>query len=208
MGSKRKRVVVIAYFFPPMSTVGCHRPLRLCRHLAERGVSVTVYAGHPRFTPINKTVDDSLNALIPEQVEVRRLPSLHPVQWALNLRDRLFPGRKGRRTAPAPPPAGGGSEPGRGPSLKAALESFLASFSFPDRYSGWILASLPVLVADLLFRRADAVFVTGPPWSPLVLAHLAGRITGTPVWVWRNSRTNSRMPATFAPEASARWPAA
>lgn len=181
MGSRPKRVVVIAYFFPPIATIGYQRPLRLCRYLREQGVETTVFAGHARFMPLPESPDTALNGLIPEGVKVRRIPSLHPVQWALNLRDALLPKPK---TAPSATGSGDGAKPGDSDAKSTVIawvDALIKLFSFPDRYSGWIVTVLPFLVAETLRRRPDAIFVTGPPWSPLVLAYLVGRITGIPI---------------------------
>ena len=66
-------------------------------------------------------------------------------------------------------------------------------FLVPDHYTGWILTTLPLILLERLRGKADAIFVTAPPWSGLITASLAGRILGIPVYL------DYRDPWTFNP---------
>ncbi len=66
-------------------------------------------------------------------------------------------------------------------------------FLVPDHYTGWILTTLPLILLERLRGKADAIFVSGPPWSGLITASLAGRILGIPVYL------DYRDPWTFNP---------
>ena len=47
-GADVPRVLVVAYFFPPLGGGGVHRPLAWARYLPEHGWDVTVLASAPR----------------------------------------------------------------------------------------------------------------------------------------------------------------
>lgn len=173
-----------------MTSIGYQRPLRLCNHLSRNGVDVTVYAGHPAWAPIQEKPDTRLNGLIDARIEVLRIPSLHPIQWALNLRaDLLAPRRAAQEAAQGAAQGTSRADAAAGPIkrrpslLVRLVDAILPSLSVPDRYWGWVFTVLPILLLRILWRRPDCIFATAPPWTPLVLATLAGRLTGVPVYV-------------------------
>ncbi len=181
---KPTNVFVLAYVFPPMAAIGFQRPLRVCNYLNAKGISVTVFAGHPASASEDITIEPSLNDLIDKGIRVRRIPSLHPMQWAVRLRANLFPKMCADKHAPVPlPNASSAKINTQGSWLANTADKIFAAFSVPDRYSSWILISLPALLLEILFKRPACLFVTGPPWSPVMAASIAGWITRTPVYV-------------------------
>ena len=70
-----KKILFIAYTFPPIPYGGTYRALRLCRGFAERGIACHVvtlkeYADIPN--------DYDLLARVPESVRIERAPILDP----------------------------------------------------------------------------------------------------------------------------------
>ncbi len=182
------RIFVLSFFFPPVSQVGYRRPLRFVEHFRRQGHEVTVFCVHPSTPGLgNYTgVDPALVRRIPEGVRVIRTPSIHGFKVLLALRDRL----RGKGTQ-APPPsaarpaspgaAGPAAPPPRKGALKRLVDWAMESFGVPDPYTGWILTTLPALLRENARGRADALYVTGPPWSPMLLGALAGRLLRIPV---------------------------
>ncbi len=63
------------------------------------------------------------------------------------------------------------------------VNSCMEFFGITDPYWGWIPTTLPLLLWENLRGKADAIYVTGPPWSPLILGALTGKLLGIPVYL-------------------------
>ncbi len=70
-----KRVLLISYYYPPVTGSGMFRPLRLSRYLPEHGWDVTVLTIGERARLLN---DKALRREIPTSVRVERTFSLEP----------------------------------------------------------------------------------------------------------------------------------
>src|SRR5438067_9503205 len=64
------RVLVVAYFFPPIGGGGVHRPLSWARHLPAFGWDVTVLAATPQGYWVH---DETLLAQVPPDTEILRV---------------------------------------------------------------------------------------------------------------------------------------
>jgi glycosyltransferase involved in cell wall biosynthesis len=75
-----RRVLFLAYYFPPIGGAGAQRPARMVRHLRAHGWDPVVVtgpgAGGGRWTP----TDDVLARELPADVEVLRVPGPEPAQ--------------------------------------------------------------------------------------------------------------------------------
>jgi glycosyltransferase involved in cell wall biosynthesis len=73
-----KRVLFLAYYFPPIGGAGAQRPARMVRHLRELGWEPVVVtgpgAGGGHWTP----TDEGLVRELPDDVEVLRVPGPEP----------------------------------------------------------------------------------------------------------------------------------
>lgn len=197
------KFVIVAYFFPPLSQVGYRRPLRIAEYMRARGHDVTVFGAHPRTPGLENYsgVDPALTEKIPPGVRVVRTPSVHAFKVLLAFRDRL------RKPPVQQSPASAAATSVEGPSVQGAasaanplrrwvsrwVDRVMDWFLVPDHYTGWILTTLPLVLCERLRGRIDAIFVTGPPWSGMITASLAGRILQVPVYL------DYRDPWTFNP---------
>lgn len=196
------KVVIIAYFFPPLSQVGYRRPLRFAEYLRSQGHEVTVFGAHPKTPALENYsgIDSALNEKIPPGVRVVRTPSTHGFKVLLAFRDRLR-----KRSIPDPSSSAASaqipsqqearpSEPNRSKGLLSRwVDRVMDWFLVPDHYTGWILTTLPLILLERFRGRIDVIFATAPPWSGLITAALAGRILGIPVCL------DYRDPWTFNP---------
>ncbi len=200
---KPLKFIIVAYFFPPLSQVGYRRPLRFAEYLRNQGHDVTVFGAHPKTPGLENYsgIDLALNEKIPPGVRVIRTPSVHGFKILLAFRDRL---RKKPAQHASPPAASAPQAPSleeplpSGPNrwkgwLSRGVDYVMDWFLVPDHYTGWILTTLPLILLERFRGKADAIFVTGPPWSGLITASLAGRILGIPVYL------DYRDPWTFNP---------
>jgi glycosyltransferase involved in cell wall biosynthesis len=75
-----RRVLFLAYYFPPIGGAGAQRPARMVRHLRAQGWEPVVVtgpgAGGGRWTP----TDDVLARELPADIEVLRVPGPEPGQ--------------------------------------------------------------------------------------------------------------------------------
>lgn len=181
------KILVVSFFFPPVSQVGYRRPLRFVEHFRRQGHEVSVFCVHPSTPGLRNYsgVDQALTAKIPSGVRVYRTPSLHGFKILLSIRDRMR-----KRKSDAPPPAAVSSSPG-GPAASASrkglpgrlVDAFMDGLSVPDPYWGWILTTLPIMLLDRARGKAQAIYVTGPPWSPMILGALVSRLLGIPMYL-------------------------
>lgn len=175
-----KRVLFLAYLFPPIANSGTQRPLKFVKYLSQHGWQATVLtAAHAD----GHRVDPAMLAEIPADVRVVRVPMLNE-----QVRDtvrRLSGGTKlGARVAE---------------SLSWRLRE---RFRKPDLYALW---RRPVRRAALRLLREtkfDAIFATGFPWTTLLAGMDLSKATGVPLvadfrdpWVGEDLFRSERPPA-------------
>jgi len=159
-----RKLVYLAYTFPPVSTGSAPMNLKLARlFLANGWAPHVITPGVPGGLPL----DPSLSDLLPEEVLVVRTGSRRP------------------RSAGGPTAAAGTPQPVRGfrSRLRSRLRRFiLGSLLQPDRHVTWLPAAVTAGVREVLRSKAEIIISLGPPHS----VHLAGLacslLTGRP-WV-------------------------
>jgi len=177
----KPHLLYIAFFFPPSRASGVYRALATVKAFDNAGWDVTVITADERFFEDEiGSVDRSLVDLIPESVEVERVPfSFRSEAEVRDLRDV-------------------GWFKGNFPLLSSGVRRRLGSFtvaldvmrgrsalSFPmdDRYLSWID---PVVAKAKAIRRRkafDHVLATGNPYSAFEAARLIAGIHGRPFTV-------------------------
>ncbi len=175
-----RRVLVVAYYFPPISTSGAMRPLGFCRYLREYGWCARVLTTDSVSVIPPLAHDDLLGAQVPNTIEVDRVGHQDVLGLLLRMTARL------RKEAPvAATTAIARSD---GPSRRvrdwlsrlkdAAVERL---FEFPDRQCGWYRPAVRRLWNLPAAERPDLVLATGGPWTSLLVGQsLAGRF-GVPL---------------------------
>jgi glycosyltransferase involved in cell wall biosynthesis len=161
-----KRVLIIAYLFPPITNMGSHRILRFVRHFREVGWEPIVLTGE--FKGWSQT-DEHLLERIPPDIQVHRVGSVDLTGLWQRLRDR---GRKGTEMA---------STAGVVPVRAHGLSTFLNRWvMIPDKYFPWIPPA--ARVGDDLVRRNQitAIYSTSDPVSDHLVARRISRQTGVP----------------------------
>lgn len=158
MAKSRKRVALIAYYYPPSPAVGGLRAEKLARAFQKAGHEVLVITA--RLPGEKRAI-----RLREPGLEVRAIRSIpNPRFWYLALKKKF----RGRRDAP---PSGGesGNEvsfaaPVSVPAWKRLIGAILW---LPDDSQGFILSAFLAVVGR---RRFDLIYTSAPPFS----AHLAG----------------------------------
>lgn len=169
-----KKVLMVAYYYPPMAAAGTHRSLHFSREWARLGWAVTVMASSgDRWTPR----DPGLLDRVPPEVRVVRVPSFDPVERLVRLRACFFP-RRGRAGSPAPGTGGGdGTGPSRslGDYLSRLLKTPDSMLAFA---AGTVLRGIPLMMA----RRPDVLYSSAPPFSCHLAALWLHRLFAVP-WI-------------------------
>ena len=143
---KRRRLLIVAYFFPPLAGGGVHRVLSFTRGLPRHGWDCTVVCAGPHDYWVT---DPSLEARIEPSTEVMRVSGGSGLSAWLKLR----PTPQGRR-------------PGAAFAGLRTLSDWLA---FPDSYAGWAKRATPHALRRLR-EGADVLMTSSPPDS----THLVG----------------------------------
>ena len=159
-----RHLLVVAWWFPPLSGGGVHRPLQFVRHLVRRGFRVSVLTGVP---PRGERLDEGLLAQVPSEVRVVRVPLIDPF--------RAWAGLKGRGASATNGDAPTASARGRWRDL------FTEAIALPDRWLPWIFPA--ITRAALAFRgdEPELVFSTSPPHSLHLVAHGLAGVFGAPL---------------------------
>ena len=169
-----RKVLIIAFLFPPSSSIGGKRPLRFARRLPDHGWHPLVFTAPPG-TPSER--DDSLLLALPPGLRVER--GYAPAwMWGIrNLGDtidrRLRPPTAARATA--------GAASGTGGRLAGWVQRASDRFVPLDAdvvYLPHALAAASRLVAT---ERPDVLYVSAYPYSALVLGALLKRRHGVPL---------------------------
>ncbi|MBY0496296.1 MAG: glycosyltransferase [Cyanobacteria bacterium] len=153
-----KRVLFVAYLFPPIASSGAQRSLKFVKYLAGHGWEPIVLTA-ARFD--GHAVDAALVDELPRGVRIERVPMLHE-QIGGVIATALGGGSIGRQAG------------------QALARRWQARHPDPDRYAPWQPGALRA--AKRLFRDIgfDAVFATGYPWSALTVGRAIGAATNRP----------------------------
>ncbi|MCC6491845.1 MAG: glycosyltransferase [Pirellulales bacterium] len=182
---------MLSYPFPPAMSGGVFRILRFCRYLPQFGWEPIVLTPRPGAVhPI--TIDASLDALVPPELEVHRTAVLRPVVHAkarVRAARQSLRGAKPQslRNSPATeaslPPAAADSSGAVGQGgMRAWLRSWEGRLlANPDRHIGWLLPAVRAGLKIVRSRRPHLIYSTGPPHSTHLIAIALKRLTGLPV---------------------------
>ncbi|MEQ1834283.1 MAG: hypothetical protein ABL977_14640, partial [Candidatus Eisenbacteria bacterium] len=142
-----KRLLVLAYFYPPLAGGGVPRVLSFTRHLPEHGWACTVVCAGEHDYWVR---DESLLAAVPAATEVIRVTGGSGLAAVLRLRGASTQGR-------------------RSSTGFAALRALSDWFLLPDSYAGWARRAVRAASARIAAGGIDAVLSSSPPDS----VHLA-----------------------------------
>jgi glycosyltransferase involved in cell wall biosynthesis len=157
------RALVVSYAFPPVGGAGVQRVLKLVKYLPRYGVMPSVLTARGASVPV---LDPSLEREVPASVDVVRARTLEPAYSKKELAWQA----SGSRTSTL------------GSRCVGAATRLARRLLVPDPQVLWLPAAGWALTRRLASRRADdVVFISGPPFSPFLLAALARMRPGTGV---------------------------
>jgi hypothetical protein len=175
-----KRVLIIAYYWPPNAGVGVYRWLKFTKYLPQYGWQPVVYTPE---NPELMAVDEALLKDVPPEAEVIKAPIAEPYVWY-----KRFTGKRSDtrlQTAFL-------TEDGGGPTWKENAANWVRSnFFIPDARVWWVKPSVKRLLAYLKEHPVDVIVTTGSPHSLHLIGRELKQRTGLP-WVadFRDPWTN------------------
>lgn len=155
--STLKKVLIVAYYWPPAGGPGVQRWLKFVTYLPNFGIEPIVYIPENPSYPL---IDHELVDEIPEDVEIIKHPIFEPYNLA-----SVFGGKESVKISSGIIP----------PESKQTLKQKLVlwtrgNFFIPDARKFWIKPSIKVLSKVLKEKQINTVITTGPPHS----LHLIG----------------------------------
>lgn len=153
MSEATQRVLMLAYFFPPLGGGGVQRTLKHVRYLPDHGFAPVVLTTRFVWSPIK---DATLGAEIPAGTTVIRAPEvpLHVVRWGV-----------------------------QGALRRVRLSTAVASYiGWPDEAAGWVPGATWHALRAVRRHRPDVLYSTSSPVSAHLVALIVSRVTGVP-WV-------------------------
>lgn len=154
----KKKVLIIAYYWPPAGGPGVQRWLKFVKYLPEFGIEPIVYVPENPNYPI---LDQSLLDEIPEGVTIIKKPIKEPYRWASMLSRKQT---KSISSGLVP------KEKKQG-LLQKAMLYIRGNFFIPDARVGWVKPSVGFLSKYVKEQAITTVITTGPPHS----MHLIGK---------------------------------
>ena len=184
-----KRVLVIAYYWPPSGGSGVQRWVKFCKYLPVEGWEPVVFAPLGADYP---SLDPSFEKEVPEGVEV-----LRGRIWEPYAAYRQLTGAKSTQV----------TEISSGKKTwKQRLSLWIrANLFVPDPRVGWVKPSVQTLLKYLKEHPVDAIVTTGPPHSVHLIGQKLHKATGIP-WVPDFRDPWSRMYyLKYLPMTAATW---
>lgn len=160
----RKKVLVVAYYFPPLGGAGVQRVLKFVKYLPDFGWDPVVLTVKDISYPAR---DQTLLTELPANIEITRAGSFDPFRLSFLLKRLTQKDGAGKVSAGK----------GRGSSLLR----FVGNLAIPDPMNGWIPFAVCRGLRLIKRHKIDLIFSTSPPVSAHLAAHCLSRYTSKPL---------------------------
>lgn len=171
-GKEIRRVLVVAYVFPPTGGAGVQRVTKFVKYLPQFGWDCSVLTVANPSVPV---FDETLAEDIPESTVVRLARTLEP---GYALKNAVSAGSAESSVQ---------ASAGRGRSIRSLLKSAIRTTGNavlqPDAQILWYPGAVREGLQLLSDLKHDAIFVTAPPFSSLVTGAALSRRSGLPLIV-------------------------
>ena len=135
------KVLVIAYYFPPLGLSGVQRTLKFVKYMPPHGWQPTVITtGNIAYYAHDKSLQDELNKL---DIDVIRTSSFDPNTILSKFGTVKMPGEK----------------------LRKVLNMFSQTFFIPDNKISWSKKAFDTASEILSKETYDVIFISAPPFS-------------------------------------------
>lgn len=175
-----KKVLIIAYHFPPSGGGGVQRTLKFVKYLEDFGWKPVVLTASNPDDPI---VDKSLADEIPNEIKVYRTFSFEITRYEKNL--SLWVKSLNKKDGSNEFHASNSHHNKNGLDLKNVLKKIYLFLTFwlriPDSKVGWLPSAFLKSLSIIYSERIDLIFVTSPPHSSQLLGLLLKKLTRKPL---------------------------
>lgn len=148
------RALIVAYAFPPTGGAGVQRISKMVKYLPAHGVKPSVLTVSNPSVPVT---DESLLKDLPPDLEVLRARTFEPAYGAKK--------------------AAWEAQSDTKPSLKKRAVKMASGVArqlmYPDPQMLWMPAAMATMAKAIATSPPDVVLISGPPFSPFLLAPLA-----------------------------------
>ncbi len=159
--SNRRRLMLIAYNFPPVGGAGVQRPVKWVKYLRRFGWDVTVVMPSNPSVPV---LDESLLQEIPAETRIIRAKTLEP---GYDVKQKV---------------AGVSRKPGGiAGRIKSALKAVVKGCLQPDPQVLWYPHAVAAATQELRRTPHDAILCTAPPYSSFLIGRTLKRRFGLPL---------------------------
>ncbi len=158
-----KKVLLVAFYFPPMGGGGITRPLKFTKYLPGYGwqpVVLTAKPHHYWFRDERRLVD------IPPGTEVHRTRAL----TGIHVLKKLWRKKPDTQTSVS-----------RDSGSMNRFRRLAGWFLIPDSFIGWLPFAVLRGVRVCRRLRPDVIFATSPPPTALAVGYLISKLTGIPL---------------------------
>ena len=154
---KKKRVLIITYYWPPAGGPGVQRWLKFVKYLPDFDIEPIVFCPENPSYPIT---DKSLETEIPSDIKIIKHPIREPYRWA-----KLFSKKSTKSLSSGLIP-----DKKKQSMIQKLLLSIRGNFFIPDARIHWVKPSVSYLKSFIKDEKIDTLITTGPPHS----VHLIG----------------------------------
>ena len=199
MNSPKKKLLIVAYAFPPHSVVGAMRPLRIAKYLQAYSHWIPIIiTTNKKF----KRVDYSLLEDIPKDIVVHRTHTIEPFNFIIRHRANklgLAPTHKRTDWDTSFHPTT--FKEMHTPLFKRAKLALKDILSTPDPHLFWNFFAIIKGLQVIKKTKIDMILVTIPPWSALISGFVLSALTKIrwiadfrDPWtdIWRGEKTRTR----------------
>ena len=168
-GTPMRRVLIVAYVFPPAGGAGVQRVTKFVKYLPEFGWDCSVLTVANPSVPV---FDETLAKEVPESTVVRHASTLEP---GYALKDAVSAGNVATSSAKQ---SGGIKK-----LIKSTVRAIGNAVLQPDAQILWYPGAVKEGLQLLNDLKHDAIFVTAPPFSSFVTGAALSRRSGIPLIV-------------------------
>ncbi len=166
-----KRVLMFAYYFPPISSIGTLRTLQFTKYLDQFGWQSVVITVKQRQEPLEPQDNDLISDLPRSAVVVRTS------FWSLQ---RLTYKRQ-PTAATSPTPSQGKLSEVQSGFMMSLQRKIAQLLQFPDRFSGWLAFAIVRGILSAWKHDVDVIYSSAPPYTGSLAGAIVGALTGKPV---------------------------
>lgn len=178
-----KKVLMIAYFFPPLGGSGVQRTLKFVKYIPNFGIRPivsTVKSGH------NFAYDESLLQEIPDTAQIHRSSSLETL-WLRSIIEKFAPSRRSRNSAADKTAekqnAAGSTGQNTGKSFKQKIFELIDTYLFiPDSKIRWLPFGFLKSLQAARREKVDYLFSTSYPYTTHLIALMVHKFYRKP-WI-------------------------